>query len=137
MQYTGEIMKKKNIIGSKFNELTVIKYIKKPDTNKYKDYPGPWVECRCSCGAKVKVPLYALKKNLVKSCGHYKGQIGGETLKRYYKDHDPSNTIYITYNQETKSVSDWSRDTGIPRTTIAYRINQNLPLDQVFKKEES
>lgn len=124
-------------IGSTINHLTIKSYINSPkDKTKYKNYPGPWVRCECSCGAEVIAPLYGIKRGLIKSCGHYKGEQGGKVLRKYYKDHDPSNTIYLTFNDETRNISEWSRMTGIPRTTILYRINKGMPLSKVFRKGE-
>ena len=122
-------------LGITINELTILSYSNKPDNNKYKSYGGPWVRCQCSCGNEVIAPLYGVKHGLIKSCGHFKGQQGGETLKKYYQTHDPANTSYLTIDGETKNISEWSRITGVPRTTILYRLSKNVPLNKLFDKE--
>ena len=126
-------------IGITINELTILAYTSKPqDNDKYKSYGGPWAKCKCSCGKEIIAPIYGIKKGFIKSCGHLKGQQGGEILKKYYEDnnHDANNAIYLTLDGETRNVTEWSKITGIPRTTILYRLKQGLPLSQVFKKEK-
>ena len=123
-------------LGITINELTILSYAIKPDTSKYESYGGPWVRCQCSCGKELIAPLYGIKHGLIKSCGHLKGQKGSETLKKYHEQNEPVNATYLTVNGETRNISEWSRISGIPRTTILYRLNRNMPLDQVFKKGE-
>ena len=127
----------KDIIGSTIHELTIESYCDKPDNSKYKSYPDPWVKCKCSCGNEIIAPLYGIKKGLIKSCGHLKGQQGGENLKEYYKSHEPSNAVYLTVDGETKNISEWSRITNIPRSTLIYRIEKNLSIEEIFKKEKT
>lgn len=42
--------------------------------------------------------------------------------------------VYITYNGETKTVTEWSRETGISTTTIHNRIKQGCPKELVLRK---
>ena len=131
-------MNNENItIGSTINELTIVEFIKKPDEcDKYKSYPGAWVKCKCSCGKEVVAPLYGIKRGMIKSCGHYKGMSGAKVLERFHKTHpEQPNAIYYEYDGETKNISEWSRITGIPRTTLMYRINNNFKPKDIFKKE--
>lgn len=126
-------------IGTTINELTILSYSSKPEnSNKYKSYGGPWVKCQCSCGNEIIAPVYGIKKGFIKSCGHLKGQQGGETLKKYFEDndHNPTHSTYLTVDGETRNISEWSRLSGIPRTTLLYRLSQNLPLSKVFEKEK-
>ena len=125
-------------IGDTINELTILSYVDKPkDEEKYKSYGGMWVKCQCSCGNELTAPLYGIQRGFIKSCGHLKGQQGGETLKEYYKTHDAVNANYLTIDGETKNISEWSKITGIPRTTIIYRLNKNVPLKNLFDKENN
>mgnify|MGYP006908835086 CR=1 FL=1 len=124
-------------IGTVINELEILSYSTKPDTDKYKDYGGPWVRCKCSCGNEIIAPLYGIKQGFIKSCGHLKGQQGGKTLQEYYETHEPVNATYLTVDGETRNISEWSRITGIPRTTLLYRINKKMPIEKVFSKEIS
>jgi ActR/RegA family two-component response regulator len=41
---------------------------------------------------------------------------------------------FVDYNGLSMTISDWSRYTGIHRTTITRRLKKGLPLDEVFKK---
>lgn len=120
-----------------FNELTIKKIIPKPKhITKYKSWnTGLWVECECSCGEIIQVPLYGVKNEFIKSCGHYRKEKAAETLKKN-KEHNPTpNAVYITYNGQTKNISEWSEETGIPRTTIMYRLNREMPVEKIFEKK--
>lgn len=41
---------------------------------------------------------------------------------------------FITYNNETLSINDWSKKLGIPRKTIFGRLKKKLPLEKVFSQ---
>ena len=130
-------MDDKIIVGSIINELTVLAYTDKPkEETKYGSWGGPWIKCKCSCGEKITVPLYGVKKGLIKSCGHLKGENGSKALKEYYKNHDPTNATYLTVEGVTKNISEWSRCTGIPRTTLLYRIEKNQTIEEIFRKDK-
>lgn len=43
-------------------------------------------------------------------------------------------SVYITYNGETKSLSDWGRETNIPINTLCRRLKQYGNLEYVFYK---
>lgn len=125
-------------LGTTINELTIESYSQKPSDmeDKYKSYGGPWVRCKCSCGKEIVAPLYGIKKGFIKSCGHLKGEYGGEVLKKYHEEHEPVNSVYLTIDGETKNISEWSRITGIPRSTILYRMNKKMPPNKIFEKEK-
>lgn len=42
------------------------------------------------------------------------------------------NNIYITYSNETHTVTEWSKITGISRATLTQRYRKGLPLSEVF-----
>lgn len=44
------------------------------------------------------------------------------------------NTVYITYNGETHNVKEWSEKTGIPITTIRYRLKRGFSTEDVLHK---
>ncbi|MCR4329589.1 MAG: hypothetical protein NUV65_03510 [Candidatus Roizmanbacteria bacterium] len=43
-----------------------------------------------------------------------------------------SSNVYIFYNGETKSISDWARKLGISRQALAQRIEKGWSLDKIF-----
>lgn len=120
-----------------FNELTIKKVIPKPKRiTKYKSWnTGLWIECECSCGKIIQVPLYGVKNGFIKSCGHYRKEKAAETLKKNKENNPTPNAVYITYNGQTKNISEWSEETGIPRTTIMYRLNKEMPVEKIFEKK--
>jgi hypothetical protein len=34
------------------------------------------------------------------------------------------------------NISEWSKETGIPRSTIAYRISKELPIEKVLERKD-
>jgi len=81
--------KPENLIGKKFDRLTVIKLIGK---NKHKQFI--W-ECLCNCGNKTIVNTYRLKAGKVKSCGCLRTET---TIKRSLKHgHNKRNKRSKTY----------------------------------------
>lgn len=45
-------------------------------------------------------------------------------------------TIYIDYNGESKTLAEWSRVTGIPKTTLDRRLRKGLSIEQVMHTGE-
>jgi hypothetical protein len=45
-------------------------------------------------------------------------------------------TRYITINGVTKSLSEWAKETGIPRSTIYSRLVKNYPPEEIIRKVE-
>lgn len=41
---------------------------------------------------------------------------------------------YITYNGQTKTLTDWSKETGIPRTTLTSRLRHNWSIEDALTK---
>jgi hypothetical protein len=123
------------VIDVTFNELTVRNFIKKPDTDKYKSWnTSVWVRCECSCGNKeVDVPLYGVTHGLIKSCGHVRKEKAAESIEK--NRNSTVNAVYLTHEGKTMNISDWSKETEIPRSTIAYRISKGLPVDKVLERK--
>ena len=124
------------IVGRTINELKIKARIPRPDTDKYRSWnTNNWVRCECSCGKIVELPEYGVVAGIIKSCGHYRSKKAAETLAKIKEDNPTPTAVYITYEGKTMNISEWSKETGIPRSTLEYRINQQLPLDKVFRKE--
>lgn len=125
-------------INVTYNELTVREYIDKPeDIDKYKSWnTNKWVRCDCSCGnTDVKVPLNAVKKGYIKSCGHLRVQNALDKLNECRVS--AHSAIYLTYDNKTMNIAEWSKETGIPRTTIMYRMEKNLPVEKILERKNS
>src|SRR5579885_3917756 len=77
-KYYRKLMSKEyteNLIGQKFNKLTVIE--RAPNTNKSKSKPHGYVAyyCNCDCGIKnILVSANNLKNSNTKSCGCIKSE---------------------------------------------------------------
>lgn len=50
------------------------------------------------------------------------------------QNHNLRTNVNITYCGQTKCISDWSKETGIPQQTISERLEKGYPLDIVFTK---
>lgn len=124
------------VIDVQFNELMVKKFIPKPkDTDKYKSWnTSIWVHCECSCGNEIDVPLYGVTHGLIKSCGHYRREKAAESIEK--NRNSTSSAVYITHDGKTMNISDWSKETGIPRSTISYRMGKEMPVDKVLERKD-
>lgn len=73
-------MKQQNLIGQKFNMLTVIRQAPSKGKNSY------W-HCRCECGKEIDVRRDCLTKGTIKSCGCYRSSLTSVDLtnKRFGK----------------------------------------------------
>lgn len=133
----GAIVPSNVIINATYNELTIQDFIKKPDTEKYKSWnTNVWVHCRCSCGKEVDVPLYGVTNGLIKSCGHLKSMKAAEQLEKIRQENPTPTAIYLTHKGRTMNISDWSKETKIPRSTIAYRMSKGLPPEKILERKE-
>lgn len=120
-----------------FNELTIEEFIDPPCTTKYRSWASKqWVRCRCSCGETIEVPLYGVVNGYIKSCGCYRSRKAAETLKKNKENNPTPNAIYLTHGDQTMNLAEWSRETGIPRTTIMYRLGKKLPVDQILARKD-
>lgn len=130
-------MSEVNIIDAQFNELTIREFIEKPDTDKYKSWnTGVWVHCECSCGEFVDAPLYGVKNGFIKSCGHLRSQTARAAMMKIREEHPNPTAVNLTHDGKTMNITDWSKETGIPRSTIAYRLSKELPMDKVLERKE-
>lgn len=128
---------KTKLINKTFNELTIKEFIERPDTDKYKSWnTGCWVRCECSCGESVEAPLYGVQRGLIKSCGHLRSQQARETLRKNREANPTPTAIYITHNDKTMNLSEWSKETGIPRSTIMYRYSKGLTPDKILERRD-
>ena len=127
----------KHLIDKTFNELTIKEFIKRPDTEKYKSWnTGQWVKCLCSCREIVEVPLYGVKNGLIKSCGHLRKEQAIATLEKSRELNPTPTAIYITHGNKTLNLTEWSKETGIPRSTIMYRYNKGMSPEKILERRE-
>lgn len=123
------------VINVQFNELMVKNFIKKPETDKYKSWnTSIWVHCECSCGNEIDVPLYGVTHGHIKSCGHLRAEKAVESMEK--NRNSTATAVYLTHDGKTMNISDWSKETGIPRSTIMYRMNKELPSDKILERKD-
>lgn len=126
-----------NLINQTFNELTIKDFIPKPDIQKYRAWnTNSWVHCKCSCGNEVDLPLYGVKNGFIKSCGCLRRQKAKVTLQQARKNNPTPTAIYLTYENKTMNISEWAKETNIPRTTIMYRISKGMPIDKILERKK-
>lgn len=71
-------MKPINILGLKFNRLSVIKFLETRGNSSH----AYWL-CKCDCGNEIEVRASHLKTGTVKSCGCYASEVSSKRLKEY------------------------------------------------------
>ena len=124
-------------IDVRFNELTIKEFIEKPETDKYKSWnTSVWVRCECSCGQNddVRVPLYGVTHGLIRSCGHLRAEKAMQSIEK--NRNSTATAIYLTHDGKTQNISEWSKETGVPRSTIAYRMSKELPTEKILERKD-
>lgn len=127
------------VLNKTFNELTIKKLINKPTAKdyKYKSWnTNNWVHCECSCGKEVDYPLKGVVSGQIKSCGHLKAEKAAATLAEIKKKNPTPTARYLTHEGKTMNISEWSKETGIPRTTIMHRLDKKMPIDKVLERKK-
>ena len=51
---------------------------------------------------------------------------------REEQNNNTSRNIYLTYNNVTKTISQWAKELNISSSTIKYRINKGWPVETIF-----
>lgn len=124
-----------NLLNTTINELTIKKFIDKPNTDKYKSWnTDKWVHCECSCGEEIDAPLYGVQRGLIKSCGHLRKEKAAELIEK--NRNSTAAAVYLTHDGKTLNISDWSKETGIPRSTIMYRMGKELPVEKILERKD-
>lgn len=125
-----------NEIDKVYNELTIQEVIDRPpNEEKYKSWGNTWVKCKCSCGETVIAPLYGVKHDFIKSCGHLRKDKATELIDKIHKENPAPNARYLTYDDKKMNISEWSKETGIPRTTILSRLDKEWPIEKVLEQK--
>lgn len=121
-----------------YNELTIEEFIERPESaTKYLSWnTNQWCRCTCSCGETVFAPYYGVKKGLIKSCGHVRSDTSRKLMKELKKDYPVPRATYFTYKGQTLNLSEWSKRTGIPRSTISYRLEHEWPPEKILEGGE-
>lgn len=126
-----------DLIGKVYNRLKIVEIIPDPQNGKYKSWnTGVWVRCECECGSVIEAPLYGVQNGYIKSCGCYRSQKAAETLCKIKEQHPTPNAVYLTYNGKTMNIAEWAKETGIPRTTIMYRMAKEMPIEKILERKD-
>lgn len=80
---------KENLVGQKFNRLTVIKYIGSSERRKNR-----WL-CKCDCGKLVKVETSHLKDGSTKSCGCFNQERIGDFNRKTGQTNTRLHYVYL------------------------------------------
>lgn len=106
-----------NVIGQKYNRLTIIKFHKRNKNNKY------YWECKCECGSDIPVyaTVYDLKSGRITSCGCLRNEILRVKNSKIF----------------TKSFEDWCIENNKQRYLELwdYKLNKKLPNEVAFQSE--
>lgn len=76
------------------------------------------------------------KENLTIERIDYNGNYTPENctwIKKEEQSKNRSSNHYITFNGKTQTLSDWSRELGIKRTTLTARLRRGWPIEKALK----
>ena len=76
------------------------------------------------------------KENLTIERIDYNGNYTPENctwIKKEEQSKNRSSNHYITFNGKTQTLSDWSRELGIKRTTLTSRLRKGWPIEKALK----
>lgn len=86
-----------DLIGKKFNRLTVIK-----QSNRNKHGQIQWL-CECDCGKKTIVPGHCLRKGNTRSCGCLQREIIGKLFTKHgHNSKDGKSKVYQAWDDMTQ-----------------------------------
>ena len=130
-------MEKEKYINKKYDDLTIKEFISRPigDT-RYSSWGDIWVSCDCKCGRVAKLPFYGVVNGYISSCGCLRKKQAKKTLEQNRLTNPRPTEILITLDGVTKNISEWSKERNIPRSTIRYRLNNELPINKVLERKE-
>lgn len=109
-----KIRKKENIIGRKFGKLTVIKECEKAH--------HCFIKCKCDCW-KHKMSytrLYSIYKHIKSRC--------------HNKNNNKQNTIYLTHNGKTQTMSQWCNELNLKYITVYNRYIRGLSVGECLQR---
>lgn len=125
--------KKKNV----YNELEIISGIDTPPMpHKYFAWDfGGWVKCKCSCGNIIDLPYYGVRNGKIKSCGHLRAERSRETLEKNKQSVNfTERLVMLKFGGKEHNITEWSRITGIPKSTLRYRYKQGYSPKKILKE---
>ena len=131
--------------GDIFTRLVVIEAnIEPPKEKAYAKNIGKWHRCMCNCKNHtiVEVPEVSLLNESTRSCGCIRSekskkqiQLNREQMKKNGNTTIPiSKTFSLTFNGETKSLTEWANDIGITKPALSKRLKK-LSLEEALTKE--
>lgn len=131
--------------GDIFTRLIVIETNIEPSKEKtYAKNIGKWHRCMCNCENHtiVEVPEVSLLNESTKSCGCLRKEtakkqikLNREQMKKNGNSTRPiSKTFNLTFNGETKSLTEWADDIGITKQALSKRLKK-LSLEEALTKE--
>lgn len=130
-------------VGDTFNRLTVIELdVEPPKEKAYAKNIGKWHKCKCNCNRIIDVPEMSLINKSTQSCGCLRSEmakeqiiLNREQMKKNGNTTRPiSKTSNLTFNGETKSLTEWADDIGITKQALSKRLKK-LSLEEALTKE--
>ena len=130
--------------GDIFTRLIVIETnVKPPKEKEYAKNIGKWHRCMCNCDNHtiVTVPEVSLINENTQSCGCLKKEKAKIQIEKNRKQmikngnttRPTSKTFNLTFNGETKSLTEWANDIGITKQALSKRLKK-LSLEEALTK---
>ena len=134
-------MKVDELIGKKFNRLTILDF-------SYKKNNTIYFKCQCSCGSIKIVSIYNLKNGTTKSCGCYNSEYHSIKFKKHGLDrtniyfvwchmvqrcYNPKNSRFSSYGGRGITICDeWRHDLGaFNKWALANGYDKTLSIDRI------
>ena len=126
-------MKKENLIGKKYNRLTIIKEITPYITKE--GYRHKKVLCKCECGNRIEVTLNALKSNNTKSCGCLQKEILRKRNKSIeFKDKRKEGMLKkygVEYPSQSKEIKNKIKTTNLKKYGVECTLQSKEIRDKI------
>jgi hypothetical protein len=125
-----------DLIGEKFNKLTVIKEVLPRSKDRY-------FLCQCDCGNLTEVAMRHLKNSAMKGCGcqrgisNFKHGYGGNRIYGIWKKmrercYSPTNHAYLYYGgRGIKVCEEWNNPINFVNWALLNGYNKNLTIDRI------
>ena len=106
-----------DITGQRFGRLLALERVGTDNTRN-----SLWL-CRCDCGVEVIVKSASLRSGNTRSCGCLRKEVSTKNRK--------IGTL-ITFDGETRNMSEWAKEIGISCSTLRHRLQHGWSVERAL-----
>lgn len=109
------------LVGARYGRLRLLR--------KQRIDGATWWDCICDCGRETRVRDANVAAGRTRSCGcsHQEPQVLARTKA--------SAERILVHEGRRQNVSEWSRELGIARSTIYYRLDKGWKMTEVLRQQ--